>query len=107
MCKVGDRVLYRSNDWFDEVPAIVIEIHDQDRADPNLFHEDGTPKPDPWPKVTLRIDPDQIPASWDKRRRALARVNIETWEARLEGSAGWLHPLWQLYPRPAARQAPN
>lgn len=106
MCKPGDRVLYRSNEWFDEVPAIVIEVEDQDRENLNLFNEDGTLRPDPWPFVVLKVDPDQIPAHWDKRRRALARVLIRTQEARLEGSAGWLHPLWQMYPRPLIRATP-
>jgi len=89
-------VLYRSNDWGDPVPAIIVAILDDPEADGTRLGLD------PWPAVILRIDPDKIPESWDKRQRALARLDIQTWEARLEGTAGYLHPLWRLFPQPKA-----
>jgi hypothetical protein len=89
----GDRVLYRSNDWFEPVPAIVVTVLDAPGSDANRTGMD------PWPAVILRIDPDRIPASWDKRQRALAKLDIKTWEARLAGSAGYLHPLWMMFPQ--------
>lgn len=100
MCKAGDVVLYRSNDWFDEIPATVVEIVWDDRADQG-FHSRPRFDADPWPNVRLKIAEHQIPADWDKRRRALARLGIMAHESRLVGSAGWLHPLWEHYPRPA------
>ncbi len=96
---VGDRVWYRRDEWdpHDRVlPADVVEVADlDDRSDPHLWHvardEHGRPvvdgprgsevprmvrAPDPWPWLRLRV-PD---------RAGL----VQTQEARLRGSAGWL-----------------
>lgn len=101
---IGDRVLYRSNDWTEPVVAIVVGLAEIE-GDPNTMLPGGLPHPDPWPSVILRIDPDQIPDSWDKRQRGLARLAIQCQEARLEGSAGYLHPDWHLYPQPRCGSA--
>lgn len=90
----GDRVFYRSNDWLEMADAVIVAVLWDDTEEPSLYG------PDPWPWVILRIDPDRIPASWDKRQRSLARLDIKTKEARLKGSAGYLHSAWSVYPQP-------
>lgn len=98
--RAGDRVLYRTNAHMDDLAeAIIVDVLDT-RDNPQEYHPGGIPVDDPWPWVLLRVDPATIPASWDKRRRATAALTVKTKEARLAGSAGYLHPLWRTFPQP-------
>lgn len=92
---MGDRVLYRTNDFFVELlAATVITVIDYDLADPNLWELDDDsslssslvhPVADPWPILILDVG---------------KRHMVETRESRLSGSAGWLPLDWQKYWRP-------
>lgn len=99
-------VLYRANDWFDPVPAVITQVFWQ--------HQNGVDNtrnlrgPDPWPMVRLDI-PAVIPATKLAAdatpfpgTAALRSMTVDTWESRLAGSAGWLPLDWQLWPRPPA-----
>ena len=79
--EVGAGCLYRSNDWFDPVPARVLRVHWDEFGDVNLLGDD------PWPWLTLDV-PGQP-------------YRVKTREARLDGSAGWLPVDYQRWPRPS------
>lgn len=97
---VGDTVLYRHEDWAAPTEATVVWVQPGDDVDdPHLFtvHTDVggrpvlhqgrpvlTPNPDPWPTVRLQT------------RYGL----VDTREARLRGSPGWLPPDWVARYRP-------
>jgi hypothetical protein len=98
--RAGDTVFYRSNDFTEPSEAIVVQVLDTE-DNPQEYTPDGRRVDDPWFHVLLRLNPDKFPPSWDKRQRALAQMMIRTQEARLRGSAGYLHPLWEMYPQPA------
>lgn len=99
---VGDEVLYRHNGWGPVARADVLSVQSEtDLDDPHLWRveTDGFGQPvlldgrpvmqqrfDPWPLVQLRVP-------------GLAQ-RVETREARLRGSAGWLPLDWELRFRP-------
>lgn len=115
---IGDPVLYRHEAWTTPVGATVLNIDDIEPPtvlttrwashlnppyDPNvwrvrttpgssipLHHPDGTVildrLPDAWPTLLLKIDGQ--------------RSHVQTREARLRGSAGWLPLDWQDRTRP-------
>lgn len=102
----GLAVLYRSNDWFDPVPAVIVQVF--------WYGENGIDNrrnlriPDPWPMVRLHV-PAVVPAEKLDADgtllpgSAIPRPTIvDTWESRLDGSAGWLPLDWPLWPRPPA-----
>jgi hypothetical protein len=109
---VGDRVIYRAVDDGPTVGAIVLEVQDMTHPgnaparwpdprnppfDPNcwqvrtaspgvpVFDEEGLmvvdPHPDTWPTLLLKVDGQAS--------------HVQTREARLPGSAGWL-PVGEL-----------
>ncbi len=102
---VGDTVLYRHDPWTEPTEATVAWVQPADDVDdPHLWqvqadgagrivtHEDRplmTPRPDPWPVLRLRT------------RYGM----VETREARLRGSPGWLPPDWQARHRPVPELA--
>lgn len=104
--RVGDAVLYRSNEWHDPVPAEVIAVDVQEDDQHMLW-------PDPWPLCRLRV-PVVIP---DSKRdvsglllpgAATGRPSlVETREARLEGSAGWLPADHDQYPHRYPKPIPG
>lgn len=98
MPAVNDHVLYRSNEWFDPVDATVLAIFWQ--CENGFDNWECLALRDPWPMVRLRVA-GTIPAAKLARGSAAPRSTVlDTWEARLEGTAGWLPPDWQKWPRP-------
>lgn len=97
--KVGDQVLYRSNEFFDPISATVVAVNLQPGEPMATLN-------DPWPMLKLSVVAP-LPGS---KRDALGRPHpgtaaprpyyVETREARCEGSAGWLPLDWQLRHRP-------
>lgn len=102
---VGDTVLYRHDPWDDPTEATVVWVQPSDDVDdPHLWtaqtdqvgatltHQGRpllAPRADPWPRLHLRT------------RFGL----IDTREARLRGSPGWLPPDWRARFRPVPRVA--
>lgn len=105
----GDRVLFRSNMWFDPVPAQVVAVYWRD--------EDGFGNwanlllPDPWPRVLLRVTTFSPGTGKLADHLGLPREVVRyrqevTWEARLEGSPGWLPLDYEDWPRPPVQDGP-
>lgn len=108
--KVDDWVLYRHDEWGEVFPAQVLAVQPlDDLDDPHLaFVErdalgqliliDGRPvialKKDPWPKVRLRT------TFRERGSSRLITAVVETREARLRGSPGWLPKDWETRHRP-------
>lgn len=76
----GERVLYRHDAHGDITDALVVEVR-VDPRDPNV-HVTGEPwriRADPWPDLILST-------AWGL---------VQTKEARVRGSAGWLPANWE------------
>ena len=113
---VGDELFYRHNGGSPNVYRIeVIRVQSlEDFEDPNLWYfqteADGRPRwiegrqvlaraHDPWPLIWAKL---QEPTHELGRNVDLpAGMCIETREARMRGSAGWLPLDWETRPQPA------
>jgi hypothetical protein len=110
---VGERVLYRATEWADPVDAIVLEVSYTDsehidwncwrvRTNPDtttpIYDDAGEmvldPHPDAWPTLLLKVDGQAS--------------HVQTREARLRGSTGWLPSDWRQRQRPVpGREMPR
>ena len=107
--QVDDEVLYRHNSWETPVRATVTWVQPADDIDdPNLWQAqtdgsggtvlvEGKPvfvqNPDPWVRVHLAVHAGQVSGM-------IGGFTVETREARLPGSPGWLPMDWQTRWRP-------
>lgn len=101
--QIGDEVLYRHDSWDTPVRATVTGVQPIDDIDDphvmqpqtdgagNVVLVEGRPvfvsNPDPWLLVHLTVDARQIPG-------VIGSFTVETREARLPGSPGWLPLDW-------------
>ena len=100
---VGGLVLFRSNDWFDLVDARVLAVFWQ--CENGFDNWESLALPDPWPMLRLEVAGITPAAKLTLTGLAAGSVRPrpaihDTWEARLEGSAGWLPLDWERWPRP-------
>src|SRR5690348_6150212 len=107
--QVGDEVLYRHDSWATPVRATVTYVHPlDDYDDPHLWQAqtdgqgghvliEGKPvfiaNPDPWPLLHLSVHAAQVSGM-------IGGFTVETREARLPGSPGWLPLNWATRWRP-------
>lgn len=88
--KPGSHVLYRANDHGPLVDAEVVRWNLDDADDPNLNCAQ------PWPEVRLLVTPPWPESKLDEGGHQLANAAgprpyyVDTREARLDGTAGWL-----------------
>ena len=100
MPDVGDTVLYRHHDWGDPEPAEVIWVQPVDDVDdPHVatvtVDGDGAPMLlEGRPVMALKVDP------WRRVHLRTRFGTVDTREARLRGSAGWLPLDWRARYRP-------
>ena len=113
--QVDDELCYRHNGGSPNVYKIVVtEVQSlEDMEDPNLWYfqtlPDGRPRIeegrqvlarafDPWPSIRARLlEPTR---DWGRNVDLGAGREIETREARMRGSAGWLPLDWETRPAP-------
>lgn len=111
---VGDRVLYRHDEWAEPVNAVVLEIRDDRPDNPFEWANPYDPPFDPnvWRVVTIngrpardgqgRMKMERHPDAWPTLLLKVdgSRSHVETREARLRGSPGWLPLDWRDRQRP-------
>lgn len=113
--RVDDELLYRHNGGSPNVYRVAVTwVQDlEDMEDPNLWYfqtlPDGRPRlidgqqvlaraHDPWPAIRATL---MEPTHDGGRNVDLPRgAAVETREARMRGSAGWLPLDWETRPRP-------
>src|SRR6185312_17293823 len=100
MPKVGDTVLYRHHDWGDPEPAEVVWVQPVDDVDdPHVSSVTCDPAGAPMllegrPVMALKVD------SWRRLHLRTRFGMVDTREARLRGSPGWLPLDWRARYRP-------
>lgn len=107
--KPGDLVLYRANGWGPLVDAQIVAVWW--RCEDGFDNTIQLRSPDPWPRVRLAVAEPPPAAKILAGKLAPGSVArtatlVDTWEARLEGAAGWLPLDHERWPRPETGYQP-